>query len=200
MATHWKLSSRCPRREDASSLGFTLIELLVVIAIIAILASIVLPALAGAKERARRAECTSNTRQWVLASLMYAGANDDHLPDAGDIEPYWYEMDFRNMMTDEYDISREMFYCPSNPTWNRDEFWNWQGQGRRGVMGYFYFAGDPRYGQNRAIQRRNPKEPVLAQRTVDNPHFDLLWADMNRKLGDTWERNDGRFRRFRDVL
>jgi len=60
--------------------GFTLIELLVVIAIIAILAAILFPVFAKAREKARQTKCISNQRQMAMAALMYAQENNEILP------------------------------------------------------------------------------------------------------------------------
>lgn len=101
------MSGNEPKRtvNKCFSSGFTLIELLVVIAIISILASMLMPVFARAREQARRTSCTSNQKQLTLALLMYAQDYDEILPlysqglgyqgsmgYAGDDGPRWADM------------------------------------------------------------------------------------------------------------
>ncbi|MCE5238530.1 DUF1559 domain-containing protein [bacterium] len=92
----------------AVSRGFTLIELLVVIAIIAILAAILFPVFAKAREKARQSSCLSNVKQLVLATLQYAQDYDEVLPKCGhDSGLVWCDF------ICPYAKNSQVFRCPS---------------------------------------------------------------------------------------
>jgi prepilin-type N-terminal cleavage/methylation domain-containing protein/prepilin-type processing-associated H-X9-DG protein len=86
---------------------FTLIELLVVIAIIAILASMLLPALSKAQATARSVTCVSNEKQLMMASNLYAQENRDYLPAWKTEGDLWYEK------IEEYFVETDILLCPS---------------------------------------------------------------------------------------
>jgi prepilin-type N-terminal cleavage/methylation domain-containing protein/prepilin-type processing-associated H-X9-DG protein len=95
--------------------GFTLIELLVVIAIIAILAAILFPVFARAREKARQTSCLSNLKQIGLAGLMYAQDYDENPPpqlvirNAGSNQTYFLWID----QLQPYVKNKQVFLCPS---------------------------------------------------------------------------------------
>lgn len=95
--------------KDSRLIGFTLIELLVVIAIIAILAAMLLPALASAKERAKRISCLNNEKQMGLGSQMFAEEDSQHAYTG----TYNYADDDMNWLYGSSIPAVKTFSCPS---------------------------------------------------------------------------------------
>jgi len=93
--------------------GFTLIELLVVIAIIAILAAILFPVFARAREKARQTACLNNVKEITLAILMYAGDYDECLPFHYNVPPVGARSGLAQTIQ-PYIKNAQIYNCPSS--------------------------------------------------------------------------------------
>ena len=134
--------------------GFTLIELLVVIAIIAILAAILFPVFAQARESARRASCSSNSKNFGLAFLMYNQDYDEAFltqrNGTGDVGEY-------QSLLQPYVKNRQVVYCPSRSRTGCDKSFDSTGK----CIGYAPNFGIYSYQNGTGLFHQREDDPAL---------------------------------------
>src|SRR5579884_1189877 len=158
--------------------AFTLIELLVVIAIIAILAALLLPALARAKERAKRAQCKSNEHQLGLATLMYAQEFNDNLPDLQNQGVWFWDMDrpaASNILA-QVRFNTNVFYCPNELyLFDNGTPDAWHAFPNYVVTGYIWlFPNAPSISSSPALSGAN----MVTKITEPRPGYDVASTEM----------------------
>lgn len=145
--------------------GFTLIELLVVIAIIAILAAILFPVFARAREKARQANCQSNQKQIALGWLMYIQDYDETVPPLYTITPgvsggYFHTPELLH----PYIKNAQLWLCPSDRV-------NAQGFEEGGIRCNYG------YNQSRFTGRLNFDSGQLSLAQLEDPAQTIVWID-----------------------
>ncbi|BDI29548.1 hypothetical protein CCAX7_15990 [Capsulimonas corticalis] len=154
--------------------GFTLIELLVVIAIIAILAAILFPVFAKAREKARQISCASNERQIGLGFLQYVQDYDEKYPALRRLDPpkpyatYWFDY------ITPYLKSLDVFKCPSNSLKEKIRFNSGDASDSPYTISY---GMNPRLGEINGFDAAGAGAVSIG--SVDTPASKIIIAESN---------------------
>jgi prepilin-type N-terminal cleavage/methylation domain-containing protein/prepilin-type processing-associated H-X9-DG protein len=157
--------------------GFTLIELLVVIAIIAILAAILFPVFAKAREKARQTSCLNNQKQLALGWTMYVQDYDEAFPpychynyDTSSWTVRWYTL------LEPYIKNKQVWICPSDNNTSED----WRSYGYNGYnLVTTVWNLKPANAALRLAELTNPSETIMAGETLENQYFLYYPSQMN---------------------
>lgn len=171
--------------------NFTLTEMLVVIAVFLILFSLLSTSLSKILRSANEAVCASLTHDLLVITFAYAENSDGYFMDMANQKnststeskypPYWTYGYWRELLTTEYNLSREHFYSPSNKNWNSDSFYY---NGGTMIMGRMFFGSRGGYSMfNDATPAAKKGTPTFAIRNTDMPSQKVLWTDLNRRRG-----------------
>ncbi len=177
-----------------SKKGFTLIELLVVIAIIAILAAILFPAFAKAREAARRASCSSNLKQIGIAIMQYTQEYDEKIMNEYDDKGHSYKQTIQ-----PYLKSADIWKCPSAPAAGRLQFAADPAAGLPAIYGSY--SSNPRvivpdWSGNGGLPLafiQSPSQKIMITES-NNPYgYMYPWSKVSDLIYDGWAGHMGTF-------